>query len=154
MANTLEPCECGYGTVDEAGLIVLHALDCPKCPVYDAFMENERLMGNRKRQPTLFFTTPRRVSREQFYKLKDQLTKQLPDHRVVILEAGLQVKQMWTGDPEEIAKEFHETYERLAPDFDYETRAASAVDWKDVPEGNRKLMVATVTKLLDDGVIS
>jgi len=45
------------------------------------------------------------------------------------------------------AKLFHETYERLAPDFDYSTRVESAVPWADVPENNRNLMIATVREV-------
>lgn len=45
---------------------------------------------------------------------------------------------------EDIARRFHETYERLAPDFGYETRSESAVPWEDVPERNRLLMQAVV----------
>jgi hypothetical protein len=43
---------------------------------------------------------------------------------------------------EEVAKFFHETYEKLAPEFGYETRKESAVPWEEVPEKNRRLMVA------------
>lgn len=45
-------------------------------------------------------------------------------------------------ESEKLAKQFHETYERLAPSFGYETRKDSAVPWEAVPEKNRKLMVA------------
>ena len=48
---------------------------------------------------------------------------------------------------EELAKKFHETYERLAPDFGYKTREASAVPWKDVPEANKSLMIAVCAEL-------
>lgn len=51
--------------------------------------------------------------------------------------------------PEELAQKFHETYERLAPDFGYKTREASAVPWKDVPEQNKKLMIAVCTEILE-----
>lgn len=54
---------------------------------------------------------------------------------------------------EAIAKAFHETYERLAPDHGYETREASAKPWKEVPEDNRNLMIAVVEELLDTGII-
>ena len=57
-------------------------------------------------------------------------------------------KQSW-----DIAKAFHEAYESLAPDYGYKTREASAVPWEDVPEQNRRLMLATVERLLQDGVI-
>ena len=45
--------------------------------------------------------------------------------------------------PELLARRFHEAYERLAPDFGYKTREASAVPWDDVPEANKALMIAT-----------
>lgn len=51
---------------------------------------------------------------------------------------------------EAIAKLFHQTYERLAPDFGYETRRESAVPWEAVPENNRKLMTATVRGVVDE----
>jgi hypothetical protein len=54
---------------------------------------------------------------------------------------------------EEIAKAFHETYERLAPEYGYKTREASAVPWEDVPENNKALMIATVARLRMLGVI-
>ncbi len=50
---------------------------------------------------------------------------------------------------EEYAKLFHETYERLAPTFGYETRKASAVPWERVPENNRTLMIAVCTEVLN-----
>jgi hypothetical protein len=53
----------------------------------------------------------------------------------------------------QIAQAFHETYERLAPDFGYKTREASAKPWAEVPEQNKQLMVAVVQALLDAGVI-
>ena len=56
-------------------------------------------------------------------------------------------------EAERIAKEFHETYERLAPDHGYSTRKVSAVPWDEVPSRNKNLMIATVTNLLDRGVI-
>jgi len=54
---------------------------------------------------------------------------------------------------ERIAKAFHESYERLAPDFGYKTRKASAKPWEDVSQQNRDLMAAVVQDLLDQGVI-
>lgn len=52
------------------------------------------------------------------------------------------------ADPYQVARLFHETYERLAPSFGYETRKASAVQWDDVPEQNRRLMVAVADEVL------
>jgi hypothetical protein len=54
---------------------------------------------------------------------------------------------------DEVARAFHETYERLAPEFGYVTRDASAVPWTDVPDVNKKLMVAVAYDLLSRDVI-
>jgi len=50
--------------------------------------------------------------------------------------------------PDQLACLFHETYERLAPDYGYRTRKASAVPWEDVPAVNRALMVAVASEVL------
>lgn len=145
MAEFPEPCECGYGTVDAAGFNAFHALDCPKSPMAHL------LLG---RQPTLVFESPRRISREAYERIKHQAAEAFPGSKMMILESGLKVKQMFSHDPEIIAQAFHQAYEELAPKFNYETREESAVAWDDVPQGNRDLMIATVTRLLEDGVIS
>lgn len=49
----------------------------------------------------------------------------------------------------ELAQLFHETYERMAPQFGYETREASAKPWSEVPKQNRALMVATCAHILE-----
>lgn len=49
---------------------------------------------------------------------------------------------------DELARQFHETYERLAPSFDYSTRIESAVPWDDVPDANKSLMLAVADFLL------
>ena len=51
--------------------------------------------------------------------------------------------------PETVAKHFHEAYERLAPDYGYKTREASAVPWEEVPEQNRNLMIAVCRELIE-----
>jgi hypothetical protein len=55
---------------------------------------------------------------------------------------------------EQVAQAFHEAYERLAPDFGYRTREASAKPWAEVPGQNKALMIAVVQSLLDSGVIT
>ena len=55
---------------------------------------------------------------------------------------------------EQIAQAFHEAYERLAPEFGYRTREASAKPWADVPEQNKSLMIAVAQSLLDSEVIA
>lgn len=52
-----------------------------------------------------------------------------------------------------IAESFHAAYEELAPRFNYKTREASSVAWKDVPTGNKELMRATVRALLTNDTI-
>ena len=54
---------------------------------------------------------------------------------------------------EQVARAFHETYELLAPTFNYETRKASAVPWSKVPGKNKQLMIAVVKSLLDREII-
>jgi len=55
---------------------------------------------------------------------------------------------------ETVARNFHEYYERLAPEYGYKTRKASAVPWEDVPPENKALMIAVVRSLISDAVIS
>lgn len=59
------------------------------------------------------------------------------------------------GDPvaERIARAFHESYERLAPEHGYETREASAKPWAQVPLQNRRLMTAVVRDLIEQGFV-
>lgn len=46
-----------------------------------------------------------------------------------------------------LARRFHEEYERLAPEFGYDTRPESAVPWDDVPKSNRDLMREVVAQV-------
>lgn len=47
-----------------------------------------------------------------------------------------------------LTRQFHEAYERLAPEFGYRTREESAVPWEQVPAANRALMYETVAKVM------
>lgn len=58
------------------------------------------------------------------------------------------------SEAEQIARRFHEAYERLAPHHGYRTREESAMPWDEVPEQNRALMTNTVAVLLGDGSIT
>jgi hypothetical protein len=58
-----------------------------------------------------------------------------------------------TSAAERIARAFHESYERQAPEFGYRTREASAKPWEEVPVDNKALMIAVVTDLLSRAVI-
>jgi hypothetical protein len=51
-------------------------------------------------------------------------------------------------DPMDLAQQFHEAYERLAPEFGYSTREASRKTWGDVPENNRHLMTAVCCSIM------
>jgi hypothetical protein len=55
---------------------------------------------------------------------------------------------------ERVARAFHDTYERLAPAYGYETRLDSRTHWALVPAENKKLMVAVAQTLIDEGVIA
>lgn len=57
-------------------------------------------------------------------------------------------KTLYTRTPEQLARSFHEIYEKLAPQFNYETRKDSAVPWENVPENNKKLMIAVCAQIL------
>jgi hypothetical protein len=50
--------------------------------------------------------------------------------------------------PEQLAKLFHGTYERLAPRFGYRTRPESAKHWDAVPSVNKELMIAVSKEVL------
>jgi len=51
--------------------------------------------------------------------------------------------------PEEaLAKFFHDTYERLAPEYCYQTRASSTVSWPEVPANNKQLMIAVCREVV------
>ena len=54
---------------------------------------------------------------------------------------------------EVVAREFHEAYERLAPQYGYDTRTDTKVAWEDVPNENKALMIATCRDLLERHVI-
>ena len=49
---------------------------------------------------------------------------------------------------EEAAQKQHEIYERLAPHFEYATNASSSVPWEQVPENNKRLMIAVFEEIL------
>lgn len=47
---------------------------------------------------------------------------------------------------EEVAEMIHTSYEELAPQFGYRTRHLA---WVDVPEDNKRLMIATAGRVLE-----
>lgn len=49
---------------------------------------------------------------------------------------------------EDLARLFHETYERMAPEHGYETRKDSAVPWDSVPDQNKSLMTAVAQHVM------
>jgi hypothetical protein len=58
------------------------------------------------------------------------------------------------SDAERLAQLFHLHYEALAPLYDYETRPESRKEWEDVPETNRRLMVAVCKQLLANNIVT
>jgi hypothetical protein len=69
----------------------------------------------------------------------------LSDIQAYLSERGLVAVE---ADAGKLAEKFHDIYERLAPDFSYETRKSSAVPWCDVPNNNKNLMIATCIELI------
>jgi hypothetical protein len=51
---------------------------------------------------------------------------------------------------EAIAKRFHDEYERLAPQYRYDTRRESRVPWESLTPTHQALMTATVEAIFDD----
>jgi len=51
---------------------------------------------------------------------------------------------------EELAQQFHEIYERRAPEFGYETKPETAIPWEEIPAGNanKQLMIAVADDIL------
>ncbi len=62
--------------------------------------------------------------------------------------AYLNFKETSIMDAEFMAKMFHDKYEKLAPSFGYKTRDATAKSWFDIPENNKKLMIAVAQEIL------
>jgi hypothetical protein len=63
---------------------------------------------------------------------------------------GMDAAELEVVEATRLAQAFHESYERLAPEFGYQTRAESAVPWAEVPEANRQLMIASAQAVLAD----
>lgn len=53
-----------------------------------------------------------------------------------------------TGGATALAYLIHSAYERLAPEFGWETQAETRVPWPLVPEANRNLMIATAREVI------
>jgi len=52
--------------------------------------------------------------------------------------------------PEQLAKRFHELYEKLALEFQYTTRKESAKPWEDVPKANNNLMIEVCRNIIKE----
>jgi hypothetical protein len=76
-----------------------------------------------------------------------------PIHGVRVVISDSPDTSAVAAQAERIARAFHESYERQAPEFGYRTREASAKPWEDVPADNKALMIAVVTDLLSRAVI-
>lgn len=53
---------------------------------------------------------------------------------------------------ERAARDFHETYERLAPKFGYQTRRESALPWEDIADNHKRLMIAVCAEVLERAI--
>lgn len=74
--------------------------------------------------------------------------RELGERVKLLLERGPVV------DGEALARRFHESYERLAPRFGYQTRRDSAKPWEAVPQQNRDLMTAVCEELLAQALVT
>lgn len=54
----------------------------------------------------------------------------------------------YPGTAEQLARHFHEVYEQLAPVYGHETREESRTKWDQVPDKNRRLMIAVCATLM------
>jgi hypothetical protein len=52
------------------------------------------------------------------------------------------------AEREPVARDLHAAYERLAPEYSYETREATRKPWDEAPVNNRGLMTAAVDAAL------
>lgn len=88
------------------------------------------------------------IKANSLYPRWDQL---YPEQQTGWQRAAEAVRDVPQGLPlsaDQLAQLFHETYERLAPQFGYKTREASAKPWAEVPEQNKALMVAVASEVL------
>ncbi len=115
-----------------------HGWSCPMCP---RPTEIDRLQAEITRLRAVNASLVVR-NREMAQELDD-----LKDWRHALQESLSEIE----GSAEELARTFHETYKRLAPQFHYETREASAVPWHLVPAVNRNLMIAVAAEILWGG---
>ena len=51
---------------------------------------------------------------------------------------------------EHLAKKFHDTYERLSVEYGWKTQEQCQVEFADLPEENRELMIAVVSEVCAD----
>tara|TARA_R110000772_G_C13310282_1_gene440306 strand:+ start:36726 stop:37445 length:720 start_codon:yes stop_codon:yes gene_type:complete len=79
--------------------------------------------------------------------LGDRVTGFTGEAATAINMLQAEIKRLTATSSDALARKFHETYERLAPDFGYETRKESAVAWDDVPEKNKQLMIAVCNEI-------
>lgn len=54
---------------------------------------------------------------------------------------------------EEWAQRFHEAHERLAPAFGYPTAIAAATPWAQVPDLNKRLLIAVCAELIEVSIL-
>jgi hypothetical protein len=95
---------------------------------------------------------------EEYYEAEGPGDYRLPDFAAMSflanrLEAEPEDSPITGEQVNAVARAFHESYERQAPEYGYKTREASSVPWSDVPADNKHLMQAVVLDLLRRGVI-
>ena len=78
-----------------------------------------------------------------------QLFEDRPDDVCETARLVASVQKLQDICPMDLARLFHKTYEELAPKHSWETQKVSRVEWVDVPNNNRALMVEVATVILE-----
>jgi hypothetical protein len=94
-------------------------------------------MGD-KGQPQMFC----RITKDGCKELEAAILPDLPEPEVTV-----------RPDVATVACAFYETYEELAPEYGYQPREEFSVSWESVPADDKALMIATINRLLEQGVI-
>lgn len=50
---------------------------------------------------------------------------------------------------QETARYFHDTYERMSPHYGFVTNQEDRIDWMELPERRRKLLIETCRQMLE-----
>ena len=90
------------------------------------------------------------LSRRDYGRVLDFLAGRQASEQVLAERPSFYLRHSYPSHEEAaeaLAKQFHDAYEELAPKMNWQTQERSRKPWAEVPEENKKLMVATVKKV-------